>query len=119
MPDIRKHRGAHPRDRNLFGDHQLPALRTSVANLSWLLTRDYSMKAALKLVGDRHALTERQRLAVSRAACSDQSKEHRAATILPVEAVAGEELIIDGCNLIITIESALSGGVLSYIRDGW
>src|SRR5438876_10830755 len=118
MPDTRNHRGAHPADRELFADNQLPVLRTSVADLSWLLTRGYTMKAALKLVGDRHALTDRQRLAVSRAACSDQSKEHRAATNLPAEAVAGEELIIDGFNLIITIEAALSGGVLIHCRDG-
>ena len=118
MSDTRKHRGAHPADRRLFADNQLPALRTSVGDLSWLLTRGYTKKAALKLVGDRHALTDRRRLAVSRAACSDQSKEHRAATNLSAEAVAGEELIIDGFNLIITIEAALSGGVLIHCRDG-
>src|SRR5205814_1075744 len=61
MPDIRKHRGAHPEDRKLFADDQLPALRTAVRELSWLLSRDYSIKAALKLVGDRHALAERIR----------------------------------------------------------
>jgi len=118
VPDTRKHRGAHPADRRLFADDQLPALRTSVGDLSLLLTRDYSMKAALKLVGDRHALRDRQRLAVSRAAASDQSKEHRAATRLPVEAMAGKEIVIDGFNLIITIEAALSGGVLIHGRDG-
>ena len=118
MPNFRKHRGAHPEDRKLFADDQLAALRTAVRELSWLLSRDYSIKGALKLVGDRHALTDRQRLAVSRAACSDQSKEHRATTILSVEAVAGKELIIDGFNLIITIEAALSGGVLIHCRDG-
>jgi len=118
MPDIRKHRGAHPEDRKLFADDQLPALRTAVRELSWLLSRDYSIKAALKLVGDRHALTERQRLAVSRAACSDQSKEHRAAARLTAEAVAGKEIILDGFNLIITIEAALSGGLLIQCRDG-
>jgi len=118
MPDTRNHRGAHPGDRELFAHNQLPVLRTSDADLSLLMTRGYSMKAALKLVGDRHELTDRQRLAVSRADCSDQSKEHRAATNLPAEAVAGEELIIDGFNLIITIEAALSGGVLIHCRDG-
>src|SRR5438309_10764505 len=119
MPDIRKHRGAHPEDRKLFADDQLPALRTAVRELSWLLSRDYSIKGALKLVGDRHALTERQRLAVSRAACSDQSQEQRStATKLPVEAVAGKEIIVDGFNLIITIEAALSGGLLIHCRDG-
>src|SRR2546422_332241 len=117
-PDIRKHRGAHPEDRKLFGAEQLPALRTAVNDLSWLLSRDYAIKAAAKLVGDRHALTDRQRLAISRAACSDQSKAHRPTTCVPAESANGEELIIDGFNLIITVEAALSGGVLMLCRDG-
>src|SRR5437868_14978741 len=96
MPGTRKHRGAYLGDRELFADNQLLVLRASVGELSWLLTRGYTVKAALKLVGDRHALRDRQRLAVSRAACSDQSKEHRAATNLPVDSMAGKEMILDG-----------------------
>jgi hypothetical protein len=118
MPDIRKHRGAHPEDGKLFAADQLPALREAVSELSWLLTREYSIKGALKLVGDRHRLTERQRLAVSRAACSDKSKQRRQATSIEVEGLRGLDLIIDGFNLIITIEAALSGGVLLRCRDG-
>jgi hypothetical protein len=118
MPDIRKHRGAHPEDRKLFGHDQLPALRTAVSELSWLLTRDYSMKSALKLVGDRHALTDRQRLAISRGACSDQSKARRASGRVEIEALESADVIIDGFNLIITIEAALSGGILFLCRDG-
>jgi hypothetical protein len=117
-PDIRKHRGAHPEDRKLFTAEKLPALRQAVGELSWLLTRDYSMKGALKLVGDRYALTDRQRLAVSRAGCSDQSRKRRAGAAIQAEAVAGEGLIVDGFNLIITIEAALSGGVLMVCREG-
>jgi len=117
MPDIRKHRGAHPEDRKLFSDHQLPALRTAVRELSWLLTREYSMKGAVKLVGDRHALTDRQRLALSRAACSDQSKAQRAGSQVEIEELEGADLIIDGFNLIITIEAALGGGVLFRCGD--
>lgn len=93
-------------------------LRRAVAELSWLLTRGYSMKAALKLVGDHHALTDRQRLAVSRASCSDQSKARRAETKVPLESINGEDLIIDGFNLIITVEAALSGGLVINCRDG-
>lgn len=118
MPDIRKHRGAHPEDRKLFNDDQLPALRTAVDELSWLLTRGYSMKGAVKLVGDRHSLTDRQRLAVSRAACSDLSKAQRARTQVEIAGLQAAEVIIDGFNLIITIEAALSGGVLFLCRDG-
>ncbi len=116
-PDIRKHRGAHPEDRRLFAEEQLPVLRLAIAELSWLLTRAYSMKAALKIVGDRHALTDRQRLAVSRAACSDQSKARHAASCVPIKSAKGEEVIVDGFNLIITVEAALSGGVLMLCRD--
>ena len=82
------------------------------------MSRDYAMKAALKLVGDRYRLTDRQRLAVSRAACSDQSKQRRAETLVRIEQVAGDELILDGFNLVITIEAALSGGILMLCRDG-
>jgi hypothetical protein len=117
-PDIRKHRGAHPEDRKLFAEDQLPKLRSAVNELSWLLTREYAMKGALKLVGDKFALTERQRLAVSRAACADQSKAHRANTHIAIDELKGQPVIIDGFNLLITIEAALSGGMLMLCRDG-
>lgn len=118
MPDQRKHRGPHPGDQKLFAPAELLRLREAVAELSWLLTRAYTMKAALKLVGDKFRLTERQRLAVSRAACSDQSKTQRVATSVAVEVLHGAPVIVDGFNLIITIEAALSGGVLLLCRDG-
>lgn len=116
-PDRRQHRGAHPADRELFNETQISCLRTAVAEMSWLLTRNYAPKAALKLVGDKFSLAERQRLAVVRAACSDQSLASRTATNIPVESVAAEHVIIDGFNLIITIEAALSGGLLLLCRD--
>ena len=116
-PDRRQHRGAHPADRQLFAADKVAALRTGVAELSWLLTRGYAPKSALKLVGDRYELTERQRLAVSRAACADRSLERRAAHRLDLQSVRGERLAIDGFNLIITVEAALGGGVLLFCRD--
>jgi hypothetical protein len=116
-PDLRQHRGRHPADEKLFNDAQLQRLRTAVAELSWLLSHGYAAKAALKLVGDKHSLTERQRLAVSRAACSDASLAVRTSSLQSIESIKGEDLIIDGFNLIITVEAALSGGVLLLCRD--
>lgn len=115
MPDSRKHRGAHPEDPQLFSPEWLPTLRSAVEELSWLLTREYPAKAALKLVGDRHRLNERQRMAVNRCACSDASRAHRART--RVERV-DRPLEIDGFNLLITVEAALSGGSILRGRDG-
>lgn len=116
-PDRRQHRGAHPADAELFGADKLALLRLAVAELSWLLSRGYRLKSALKLVGDRHDLRERQRLAVSRAACSDASRERRAQSRLPISEARGRDLIVDGFNLIITVEAALGGGLLVRGRD--
>ncbi len=117
-PDERQHRGAHPADTSLFADDKIEVLRRATDELSWLLGRRYSPAASLKLVGDRYRLAHRQRLAISRAACADHSREKRAASCRPLESVAGERLIIDGFNLIITVEAALNGGVLMICRDG-
>ena len=73
VPDQRKHRGPHPEDGPLFAPANWPDLRCAVSHLSWLLTRAYAWESALKLVGDRFRLNARQRLAVQRSACSDQS----------------------------------------------
>src|SRR5262249_35758930 len=78
----------------------------------------YSAASSIKLVGDHHKLTDRQRLAIGRAACSDSQREARHSTCLPAKNIKDAELAIDGFNLIITIEAALSGGILISCRDG-
>lgn len=76
------------------------------------------MTSSLKLVGDRYGLRERQRLAVSRAACSVQDGQRRKAQCVAVEQLRNEPVIVDGFNLIITIEAALSKGPLFVGVDG-
>ncbi len=118
MPDKRKHRGPHPADTQLFAADQLARLRLAAADLSWLYSRGYAEKASLKLVGDRFRLKSRQRLALMRSTCSRQAREARLEKErLPAEA-AGEIFWIDGFNLIITVESALSGGYIFAGKDG-
>src|SRR5439155_3863328 len=90
VPDTRKHRGPHPEDARLFADAMLPRLRAAVADLSWLLTRGYAQPSAVKIVGDRHALDARQRMAVTRAACTDAAREGRGAKRLDRDALAGQ-----------------------------
>lgn len=117
MPDTRKHRGPHPDDAELFSAAALPLLQQAVADLSWLLTRRYAVPSALKLVGDRYQLKERQRLAVLRSSCSDQALEHRRRTRVPLESLAGATVQVDGFNVLTTIEAALAGGVILRGRD--
>src|SRR5215212_7264907 len=116
--DSQRHRGAHPADDKLFAMRHLPALRQAVGDLSWLLSRGYAPAASLKIVGDRFSLRERQRMAMVRACCSDEQKALRQSRRQSLETIRGRKMLIDGFNLIITIEAALSGGVLIACRDG-
>lgn len=117
MPDHRTHRGPHPNDAALFAASQLPALRAATSDLSWLLERGYVIQSALKLTGDRYALTARQRAAVSRCACPHSVASERMRRMQPSAALAGAELAIDGFNVLTTLEVALSGGVVLIGRD--
>ncbi len=119
MPDRRRHRGPHPEDHRLFRAAALPVLRDAVSDLAWLETRGYAEKSALQIVGNRYQLTERQRSAVLRCACSDGARRlRRQREITNDTDVDGARVEVDGYNLLITIESALSGGVVLVGRDG-
>jgi hypothetical protein len=118
MPDKRTHRGPHPADEKLFAPGAVSDLRSALADFSLLLTKGYADKSALKLVGDRFALTERQRLAVMRSACSDQQLASRGKRCVELKDLAGQSIAIDGYNVLITVEAAMSGGVIFKGRDG-
>lgn len=118
MPDKRTHRGAHPEDRKLFAGTEVPRLRRAVADLSWLLGRGYSDVSALKLVGDRYSLRQRQRVAVMRCACSDSAARDRLRRRCEPHEVRGQPIQLDGYNVLTTVETALAGGVLLLGRDG-
>src|SRR5438270_6684051 len=117
MPDSRTHRGPDPRDDEAFGTAASPALRQGVHDLSWLLSRGYAIVSAVKLVGDRWTLTERQRLAMRRAACSDEARIGRAANCASTSRINGRKLMIHGFNVVMTVEAALGGGVVLHCRD--
>jgi hypothetical protein len=118
LPDTRTHRGPDPRDSPAFDPPAWPALRAAVADLSWLLGRQYAPASSLKLVGDRYALTDRQRMAVMRSSCSDAALQRRREHHQSAPELAGQALVIDGFNLLTTIEAALGGGVILRGRDG-
>jgi hypothetical protein len=118
MPDQRRHRGAHPEDRELFAPKWHAALRAAVADFSWLLSRDYAGASALKVVGDRYGLSARQRTAVMRSACSDSARASRLERETPLSQIARRPLWIDGYNVLTSVEAALAGGVIIVGRDG-
>jgi len=108
------HRGPHPEDPELFGPDRRGDFGAAVEDYSWLLSRGYARNAGLTLVGDRFQLTQRQRVAVGRCACSEEARRQRATT----ELQSFDSLHIDGLNALTTVEAALAGGVVLLARDG-
>lgn len=116
VSDTRTHRGPHPQDAALFRRGSEAMLQVATSELSWLLSRGYSLPSALKLVGDRHDLVVRQRDAVTRSSCSDAALDRRRSTL--VRDCANQSVWLDGLNVILTAEVALGGGVVLIGRDG-
>ena len=118
MPDKRTHRGPHPADAKLFAAAVISDLRSALADFSLLLTKGYAGKSTLKLVGDKFSLTERQRLAIMRKHCSDQQLVSRRSREVKLAELGGQAIVIDGYNVLITIEAAMSGACVFKGRDG-
>ena len=99
MPDKRIHRGPHPGDAKLFAADKIRDLRAAIADFSLLLTKGYAEKSALKLVGDKLSLMEKQRLAIMRSACSDQQLSSQNQRWVAIENVASWPIAIERVQL--------------------
>jgi hypothetical protein len=117
MPTRQRHRGAHPEDVRLFDRGQLQRMKPAAQEIVYLLGRGYPLATAITVVGDHHQLEARQRLALQRALCSPQQRQKRSARALERTAVRDRTLLVDGFNLVITVEVALSGGLVLDCAD--
>jgi hypothetical protein len=93
-------------------------LRAASHDLCWLLDRGYAARSALELAGNRYSLTSRQRMAVSRYACSREDAQRRQQLRVEPGQLRGQELWLDGYNVLTLLESALAGGIVLPGRDG-
>ncbi|MBQ1414158.1 MAG: DUF434 domain-containing protein [Clostridia bacterium] len=110
-------RGFVPTDAVDFDEPKLVLLRRAEDDLRSLLNRGYPMEGAASLVGNHYQLTARQRLAIVRATASHQQLAERRVRLLPEEA-ASRDVLIDGLNVIITLETALSRSTVFRCMDG-
>ncbi len=85
----------------------------------YLLNRGYPRKAALEWVGNRYQLTSDQRHLLHRGVFSDADSESRRKRKIPIERIRNKDFVIDGYNVIITIEAGLSGRPLILGDDGF
>ena len=116
MPE-KVRRGFVPSDKKEFSSESLVILRSAQRDIVFLLNRGYGAERSIRFVGDHYQLSSRQRMALFRAAASESSLRARLAR-QQKNSVRGETLHIDGFNIVIPLEIALSGGTLLLCMDG-
>ncbi len=111
-------RGFSPGDKRDFSGNSLQTLHCAARDLYYLLNRGYPVKSASTFIGNHCLLSERQRIALSRAVSSSGDITARKAKQLSPEAVAGKTVHIDGFNQIITLEVAQSCSPVLLCMNG-
>lgn len=115
MDEVR--RGYEPKDAAEFGPKSLDRLRRAAQEVFYLLNRGYDVKPATTFVGNHYLLSERQRLALARTISPSEMLRGRRERAIPASTPL-KALWIDGFNLMITLEVALSGSLLLEGMDG-
>lgn len=110
-------RGYCPTDSRDFGPAETARLQEALLDVAYLAQRGYHLSAILTLVGDRYQFSSRQRMALARA-CATREEQKLRATKEWQGSLTGSTLAIDGFNLIILLEAALSGSVILRGMDG-
>ena len=113
MKSIR--RGYVDKDEELFGGSQRAKILSAANDARWLMNRGYSAESAITFTSNHYLLTSRQRMAIFRSILPDEDKTTR----LKKEILKpGTEVLIDGLNIIITLETALSHSLVLRGDDG-
>lgn len=97
---------------------ELTSLRQAAQDLRYFLGRGYPRELGLKLTGDRWGLDGDQRQVLRRAVAAPEAARARRERLLPLSAVSGQAVGVDGHNVLLTLESALMGAVLVAADDG-
>lgn len=115
---MKGNRGKRSGDDRLFGGTCPRLLSMALDDAVYLLSRGYGERSVIQMVGNRYKLSQRQRLALQGAMASRDQVERRKMKECRESDLAGQPVAIDGFNLIILLESALSGAFVFQGRDG-
>jgi hypothetical protein len=111
-------RGFDPDDEKIFSNENIAKLKIVQEEIQWLLDRGYKMKQVIEFTGNHYLLSSRARTALQRTTSSTADYEKRILTMLPFECAKDGCLNIDGFNLIITLEVAMSRSPILLGKDG-
>lgn len=111
-----RNRGKNTNDDALFGsEKQIDKLKSAVRDMQYLLSRNYAEKASADLVGNHYRLKTRQIQALRGASASEIQIQNRKSKELEISDLKNKTIYLDGFNVLILLESLLSG---AYIFEG-
>ncbi len=103
-------------------DFRLDLLRALAKDLRYLLNRGYHKGPALNFLANRWQLTSLEREILTRAVFTKEEAIRRKKKRCLIKELKGQSLVVDGHNVLITVESALRGlpvflGDDGFVRD--
>ncbi len=96
----------------------LNRLKHAIEDFRYLLNRGYNKNSSLKLVSDRYSLSKDERNFLIRAIFSKEEAERRKRKLVNINEIKGKKVVIDGYNVLITVENILKGKNIVLCDDG-
>lgn len=110
-------RGVDAEDSRWFSKEEIVRLKKAHSEIFWLLNRGYNINSIMNFVGGHYQFSIRQRQALKRSTSCSEAAQKRLSKMIPCENIKDDNIYIDGFNLIITLEVALSTGILLIGND--
>lgn len=94
-------------------------MKDAICDLRFLLNRGYNKSSAVNFVANKYKLGIKARNFLVRAVFSSlEAREHRRKRV-EIKKIKGREVVLDGYNVLITVESALKGKEVILCDDGF
>lgn len=95
------------------------ALILAARDIRYLLEQGYPKGSAVRFVGDHYGLEKSRRYILSRNVLSPETASTRRIKSVPCRSIGNRHILIDGYNVLITIESYLKGEEMWIGDDGF
>jgi len=94
-------------------------MKEALCDLRYLLNRGYRRKTALDFVSNHYKLSLKERNFLVRSVFSREEAEGHRKKLVDMKAVSGQDLTVDGYNVLITVETILKGEEVVLCDDGF
>ncbi|MGC9517567.1 MAG: DUF434 domain-containing protein [Methanomicrobiales archaeon] len=100
---------------NMYHKKENRNIKSAKVDLRFLLNRGYRKKNALTFVANKYLLNKSQRHLLARTVFSRELSENRIKKKVNIEQIKNQNVIVDGYNVLITVESICQGDIENIV----